>query len=374
MKESWLLLVSLILSWTGARTLVWGQLGQKEMNDPQAAFQKLKGTDLARQLFDESKAKAESGDANAQFTLGMIYGVGLNGTTDLVEAVKWCRKSAEQGFAPAQCILGKRIEEGAGVPRDFVEAYKWYNLAAAQIGVAALQRDDLQKRMTPEQIAEGQRLAREFRPSQEKEPRTGFIGANTLEPPLTSIGSGFLISADGFVVTVEHVVRGARQIRLVTRAGSVPAKLVKADTANDIALLKVTGNFLPLPVVPSRGVKLGSTVATVGFPNVGLQGFAPKLAKGEIAALSGAQDDPRCFQISVPVQPGNSGGPLVDEKGNVVGIVSAKLSTAAAIATTGALPENVNYAIKSSLLLSFLESVPDATANLKEANVKVVQL
>ena len=75
----------------------------------------------------------------------------------------------------------------------------------------------------------------------------------------------------------------------------------------------------------SRGVKLGGTVATVGFPNIGLQGFAPKLAKGEIASLSGAGDDARYFQISVPVQPGNSGGALVDERGNVVGVVSAKV-------------------------------------------------
>jgi S1-C subfamily serine protease len=68
-----------------------------------------------------------------------------------------------------------------------------------------------------------------------------------------------------------------------------------------------------------RAIRLGSAVAAIGLPNIGLQGFAPKLAKGEIASLSGAQDDPRYFQTSVPVQPGNSGGALVDERGNVVG-------------------------------------------------------
>ena len=109
-------------------------------------------------------------------------------------------------------------------------------------------------------------------------------------------------------------------------------------------------------------------MAVVGFPNIGLQGFAPKLAKGEIAALSGAQDDPRYFQISVPLQPGNSGGGLVDERGNVVGVVSAKLSAAAALAASGSLPENVNYAVKSSLLLSFLESVPQVSARLRKPN------
>ena len=111
---------------------------------------------------------------------------------------------------------------------------------------------------------------------------------------------------------------------------------------------------------------LGGTVATIGFPDPSLQGFSPKLAKGEIASLSGAGDDPRYFQISVPVQPGNSGGALVDEHGNVIGIVSAKLDASVALAASGALPENVNYAVKSSFLLSFLESAPDVSAKLKE--------
>jgi hypothetical protein len=123
-----------------------------------------------------------------------------------------------------------------------------------------------------------------------------------------------------------------------------------------------------MKIAASRTVNLGGTVATVGFPDIGLQGFAPKLAKGEIASLSGAGDDPRYFQISAPVQPGNSGGALVDERGNVIGIVSAKLDASTALAMSGSLPENVNYAVKSSLLLSFLESVPDVDAKLKAPN------
>ena len=185
-----------------------------------------------------------------------------------------------------------------------------------------------------------------------------------------STSTNFFITEDGFLITNEHVVKEAAQVRLVTSTGVIAAKAVKVDAANDLALLKAEGRFAVLPVVASRAMRLGSTVATVGFPNVGLQGFAPKLARGEIAALSGAQDDARYFQISVPVQPGNSGGALVDERGNVVGVVSAKLSARAALAATGALPENVNYAVKSSFLLSFLEAVPEVSAKLKDANTK----
>jgi hypothetical protein len=92
--------------------------------------------------------------------------------------------------------------------------------------------------------------------------------------------------------------------------------------------------------------------------------------EGEIAALSGPEDDAHFFQISAPVQPGNSGGALVDEPGNVVGVVSGKLSARATLFTSGTLPENLNYAVKSSFLLSFLESVPDVTAKLKDQNTK----
>jgi len=118
----------------------------------------------------------------------------------------------------------------------------------------------------------------------------------------------------------------------------------------------------------SRRDPARAEAATVGFPNIGLQGLAPKLAKGEVASLAGAQDDPRHFQISAPIQPGNSGGALVDERGNVIGVVVAKLSQQATLATSGQLAENVNYAVKSSFLLSFLEALPAATAKLKEPN------
>src|SRR5207249_2906358 len=219
--------------------------------------------------------------------------------------------------------------------------------------------------MSPEKIADDKRIVREFRPHVTR--RNDLRRKN--KGPVAS-GTGFFITEDGFLITNEHVAEEATQIRLVTGAGFISAKVVKVNAANDVALLKAEGKFKPLPIATSRSVKLGNTVATIGFPNVGLQGFAPKLAKGEIASLSGAQDDARYFQISVPVQPGNSGGALVDERGNVVGVVSAKLDEATALSASGALPENVNYAVKSSYLLSFLESVPEVSAKLKEPNTK----
>ena len=217
--------------------------------------------------------------------------------------------------------------------------------------------------MTLEEIAEAQRLAAAFVPRKEKPSSSSDNSATPTNPSFS--GTGFFITDDGYLISNYHVVKDATKVRLLTSAGLIDAKVVQFDAANDLALLKADGRFAPLSIVASRTVNLGNTVATIGFPNIGMQGFSPKLAKGEIASLSGAADDPRYFQISVPVQPGNSGGALVDERGNVIGIVSAKLDAGAALAASGALPENVNYAVKSSFLLSFLESVPEVSAKLK---------
>ena len=134
------------------------------------------------------------------------------------------------------------------------------------------------------------------------------------------------------------------------------------DEPNDIAVLKLaSGTYSALPVAPSRLIRLGQLVATIGFPNIEIQGFSPKVTKGEISSLNGIGDDPRSWQISTPVQPGNSGGPLLDENGNLIGVVEAKLGLKAAQAT-GDLPQNVGYAVKSAYALALLEPYLDATA------------
>jgi hypothetical protein len=322
--------------------------------------------DYAEALKWNRKA-ANQGEANAQLNLGVFYKNGWGVTQDYAQATRWFRKAAEQGNADAQFYLGVCYGDGQGVTQNDLEAYIWSSLAAAQKGNNALKnRDIYASRMSRAEIIEGQRRAAAFVPHKET---AGSSSRNSILPTNpTATGTGFFITDDGYLISNNHVVKDATQVRLVTSTGTIAAKVVRVDAANDLALLKAEGRFAPLPIVASRAAKLGGTVATIGFPNIGLQGFAPKLAKGEIASLSGAQDDARYFQISVPVQPGNSGGALVDEHGNVVGVVSAKLDASVALTTSGALPENVNYAVKSSFLLSFLESVPAVSAKLKEPN------
>jgi len=193
---------------------------------------------------------------------------------------------------------------------------------------------------------------------------------STAESRLQPSGSAtaFAITENGYFITNNHAVEGAAKILLKTTIGVLGATVIKQDKVHDLALLKANGRFPALPIDLSRSARLGASVATVGFPNPLLQGFAPKLSKGEIASISGVKDDARQFQVSIPVQKGNSGGPVVDELGNVIGVIQSKLSPKAALAETGLLPENVNYAIKSSFLLSFLEASPEVYSKLKEKN------
>jgi serine protease Do len=111
------------------------------------------------------------------------------------------------------------------------------------------------------------------------------LGTGIAKTRPESSGTGFFITEDGYLITNQYVAGNEAQVRLVTATGLITAKVVKVDAANDLALLKAEGKFLALTIAASRTVKMGSTVATVGFPNIGLQGFAPKFAKGEIASL-----------------------------------------------------------------------------------------
>jgi len=101
-------------------------------------------------------------------------------------------------------------------------------------------------------------------------------------------------------------------------------------------------------------VRRGEGVVTYGFPLAGLLSSGPTLTTGEISALAGLADNQRQYQISAPVQPGNSGGPLLDMGGNVVGVIVSKLNAQRIAARTGDIPQNVNFAVRGTEALEFL--------------------
>jgi serine protease Do len=181
-----------------------------------------------------------------------------------------------------------------------------------------------------------------------------------------SSGTGFVVAPDR-VLTNQHVVNGCNRVLIRTADGRILAATppARVDVQRDLALLAVPGN--PGPALPFRGdqaVRRGEAVVTYGFPLAGLLSSGPTLTTGEISALSGFADHQGRFQISAPVQPGNSGGPLLDRQGNVVGVVVAKLNAAHIAARTGDIPQNVNFAIKGAEALEFLRraGVPPVVA------------
>jgi S1-C subfamily serine protease len=260
------------------------------------------------------------------------------------------------------------------VPQNDIEAYKWLSLAAAtgdkQVAEkAAESRDKVSERMARAEIVEAQRRAAAF--VAKKGGGGGGSGDISPAPEFTErkgcAGTGFFVTDDGYFVTCEHVVRGATSFHVMSPSGSLPARLIKTDRTIDVAVLKVAGAFRALPVAAQPRVKLGEAVFTVGFPNPMVQGVEPKLTRGEISSMAGAQDNPRYYQISVQVQPGNSGGALVNESGNAVGVVTSRLDDLATYKASGALPQNVNYAVKGGLVYDFLSGVPEVSGKLKAA-------
>lgn len=170
-------------------------------------------------------------------------------------------------------------------------------------------------------------------------------------------GTGFFVSADGHVLTNHHVVEGSTNVAVMVNGTERAARLVGDDAEHDFALLKVDGSFQPLPIGSSATVARADEVFTLGFPVVSIQGNAQKATFGRVNALSGLGDDPKFIQIDVPVQPGNSGGPLISRDGNVVGVVTMTLDQISALRATGSLPQNVNYAGKIDGAAPLLKSV-----------------
>ena len=173
---------------------------------------------------------------------------------------------------------------------------------------------------------------------------------------LTS-GSGVVIGANGEVLTNSHVVENCTKITVRSSSAASAAFLVARDEKNDLAVVR---SKLPLSsVVAFREggpVRAGDAVVALGYPLSGLLATTANLSVGNVSALAGLGDDSRYLQISAPVQPGNSGGPLLDASGHLVGIVTAKLNAMRIARFTGDVPQNVNFALKAEVARTFLDS------------------
>lgn len=181
---------------------------------------------------------------------------------------------------------------------------------------------------------------------------------------ITVTGSGFFITSKGLLATNAHVVKDAKkiEIKVPNNFGNTTynAKLILIDTRNDVAIVQIDDALFKelnkLPYGISENADIGEKSFTIGYPLNDVMGTNYKVADGIISSKTGIADDVRYYQITIPIQPGNSGGPLFNSQGNIIGITSAKLNSNA----VGVQIENVNYAIKAAYLSNLINMVPNA--------------
>jgi S1-C subfamily serine protease len=281
------------------------------------------------------------------------------------DALEWFHKAAAQGYADAQYQLGMMYADGAAGQAGISDAPQWLY----QAGLSYLSSNDKPGAHSAvsalHSIGAGHELARELETrlaawSNASESDAGEI--------LLSTGTAWPVAA-GYAVTNHHVVAGKQSLILINNQGKkIPARVVASDHINDIALLSVGEEHqLPpaLPLAPEQA-RLGTSVFTIGFPRVDVMGTTPKLSLGIISGINGLHDNPDSYQISVPIQPGNSGGPLLNMHGEVVGLITSMLGVVDAVTGDPQPLPSVNYALKIDMLEQLLREAPQASGSIKE--------
>jgi S1-C subfamily serine protease len=187
--------------------------------------------------------------------------------------------------------------------------------------------------------------------------RVGSSGPRASGRVGASSGTGIAVSTEGHILTNSHVVHGAKFVSVTFGGEVLPATVVREDAQNDLAILKVERRTIPLAFRDDGRIRSGDPVTIIGFPLSAILSKEPHVTTGSVTALSGIKDDARFLQVSAPVQPGNSGGPVLDDSGRVIGVTVAQLDALKLALVTGTVPQNVNFAIKASIAKAFLDAV-----------------
>lgn len=167
-----------------------------------------------------------------------------------------------------------------------------------------------------------------------------------------STGSGFFVSSAGHLVTNDHVVRTCEEVFV---KGFGRAQVVRQDSQNDLALLKLrTEKAVPFLRMRTEPIQLGQEIVVFGYPLSSILNNGLNVTTGIISSETGMRNDQRMLQFSAAIQPGNSGGPVVDRTGNLVAVVRSKFSDKFALDRGNFVPQNLNYGIRTNILETFL--------------------
>ncbi len=321
---------------------------------------------------------AEQHNDIAQFNLALMYERGEGVDKDQTEAVRLMRIAAEKGFPLAQVGLANHYLSGMGIGRDPLLAYFWSVIGSAHVppnqsAAAMTIRENAARLIGPNEVNRLQNLAMQWKSGMDaaalmnsSPPAPGSSGTGTVRMS----GTGFVVAKNGFVLTNAHVVPFCKTLT-VRGADETEhaATVVNRDEHVDLALLKADGEFAHVSTFrEDRGIRQGDSIVAYGFPLTGLLSDQGNLTTGTVSALAGMGNDSRLIQISAPVQPGNSGGPVVDTSGNVVAVVVSKLNALNIAKVTGDMAQNINFAIKENVARDFLEANNVAYATAKSVH------
>ncbi len=275
---------------------------------------------------------AQQGDVKSQTNLGVIYANENNTLRDYKLALIWFTKSANKGDASAQNNLAWMYETGKGVDKDNYQAIYWYTKAAQQGNSNAI-----------------------FKLKQLR----NLIDKDNKPVTFSHSGTGFVVSKYGVIATNNHVINGCNKIMI----DNLEAELLVGDQEQDLALIKTNELYTHVSQISHKPLKLGEDISVFGFPLSSiLSDTSISLTKGSVSGLSGIRNNSNRFRFTAPIQKGNSGGPIINKDGQVIGIVRSMFSGV----------QNVNFGVKSIRLKELMEKRNLNTNNHIISNENVV--
>ena len=315
--------------------------------------------------FESFKQATRNGNPYAQYNLGNMYAEGRGVKRNLEKAASWYRKAAEQDLAIAQYSLGLLYATKQGATFPFADksresAIKWLY----QSGMSSIKNRQIEEaakaHQTMVEIAERHSLTERLMLEIQSRQTPQLSDPQISDLSGAALGTGWPISS-GHIITNYHVVAASKEIYLQDISGRrLKAWTILQDEVNDIAVLEVEDPSRLPPALPlaDTSMPMGSRVFTIGFPRVDVLGTSPKVTRGLISKLTGPADDSNSCQTTVAIQPGNSGGPLLNMSGEVVGVIRAMLGIKHPESGDTVILEDASCALKIEYVRDALELLP----------------
>jgi TPR repeat protein len=332
---------------------------------------------LAAEYYEKA---AKQGSHSSHLRLAEMYGDGEGFPKNDTKSFEHYLKAAELDDFESQAHVARLYRSGTGTQSNQLLAYAWMSIAAASQGIRntkvevngvsvdpekhyrekfKVEQDGIAKKLSAERLAEAQRLAATWKPGDTLKASNDNNSDQSVSggtPTKQGIGTAFFVSKSGQAITNHHVIDGCKEVRVEGHDGVV--KVSTSDVVNDLALLQVPGTVNAKATINADPAKLrqGDDIVVFGFPLNSVLSAGGNLTPGVVSALTGLGNNTNQIQITAAIQPGSSGSPVLNKKGEVVGVVSMKLSDSKMAKATGQIGQNVNFAVSGQTLKSFLDT------------------